>query len=73
MFVNRKVQLQAEQRKAVKMRSSDDEEYLISGGRGRVQGRGRGWGRRRELGVPELLEEEAELEVGVPKVQQETS
>ena len=59
--------------------SSDDEEYLIQeGGEGveveaelEVEAEDR-W---KELGVSEVLEEEAEaeLKVGVPKVQQETT
>ena len=69
-----RVQLQAEQRKAVMMRSTSFQE----GGEGfeveaevEVEGEDR-W---KEVGVSELLEEEAEaeLKVGVPKVQQETS
>ena len=72
MFVNRKVQLQAEQRKAVMMRSTSFQE----GGEGvEVEVEVEGEDRWKELGVSEVLEEEAEadLKVGVPKVQQETS
>ena len=74
MFVNRKVELQAEQRKAVMMRSTSFQE----GGEGvevKAEVGVEGEDRWKELGVSEVLEEEAEaeLEVGVPKVQQETS
>lgn len=72
MFVNRKVHLQAEQRKAVMIRNTS----LPEGGEGvEVEVEVEGEERWKELGVNEVLEEEAEadLEVGVPKVQQETS
>ena len=69
MFVSRKVQLQANQRKAVMMRSTSFQEGR-EGVEIEVEVEVEGEDRWKELWVSEVLEEEAEAEL---EVQQETS